>query len=117
MAKPLPSPRSLARASALHPWRTILTWVAVLAAITVLSSQFAASRDNDDSSDFTGRPESIVADDLIGEHFPSDDRASENLVVHSGTLTVDDPGFREVVDATLANLRPFNANFASVTNY
>jgi len=117
MAKLPLSPRTLARSSAHHPWRTILTWIVFLVAITLLSSQFGAASGNDDSEGFTNNPESVVGDDLINAHFPSDDRASENLVVHSASLTVDDPGYREVVDGTLASLQTWSADIASITNY
>ncbi|CAA9562274.1 MAG: Integral membrane protein [uncultured Thermomicrobiales bacterium] len=110
------SPRTLARSSALRPWRTIMAWISFLAIIVFLSSQFAAPTDEDTGA-FTNSPDSMVGNELVDAHFPADDRASENLVMHSSTLTVDDPAFRQVVDGTLASLQPWAGDIASVINY
>ncbi len=110
------SPHGLSSLSARHPWRTILVWIVVVAAITGLSGAFG-DMDNSGSGGFTSRPESVVGEDLIRDHFGEDTRASENIVVHSSGQTVDDPGFRQVVESTLARLEPWKADFASITNY
>ncbi|HEV2067760.1 MAG TPA: MMPL family transporter, partial [Thermomicrobiales bacterium] len=103
--------------SAHHPWRTLFAWIIVVATITVLSSALGGDMDNTSDGGFTSRPESVVADDLIAEHFGEDPRATENIVVHSETRTVDDPAFHAVVDATLTRLQPWRGDFSSVGNY
>lgn len=111
------SPPRLARSSARHPWRTILAWIIVVAAITVLSGAFGAPTDNSSNANFTVLHESAQGDELIKDHFAEDQRAMENVVVSSETLTVDDPAFREVVEATFQNLEPWRDDFASITNF
>ena len=111
------SPRTLTSISARHPWRTILAWVIVVTAITVLSGSVGGDMTNSSEGGFTSRPESVVGDDLIAEHFGEDERATENIVVHSESRTVDDPAFKAVVDSTLARLQPWQADFASIQNY
>jgi RND superfamily putative drug exporter len=103
--------------SARHPWRTLLIWIVVVAAIAGLSGTFGGDMDNSSNGGFTSRPESVIAEELIADHFGEDTRASENIVVHSPGLTVDDPGFRQVVDTTLSRLQPWGPDFASITNY
>lgn len=77
------SPRGLTSMSARHPWRTILVWIVVVAAITVLSGAFGGDMDNSGDGGFTSRPESVMAEDLIADHFGDDERATENIVVYS----------------------------------
>ena len=97
------SPRSLAGRSARHPWRTIGIWLALLA-LLLLGSAFFGGNQSENGGGFTNRPESQVAQDLIDAHFGKDDRASDTIVFHSDTLTVDDAAYRQVVERTAANL-------------
>jgi len=68
---------------------------------------------NTGDSGFTSRPESVIGDDLIAEHFGEDDRAVENITVHSPDQTVDSAEFRAVVDATVNRLEPWRSEFTS----
>ena len=111
------SPRSLARASARHPWRTMAAWVALLAILIVGSGLFGGNQNAKDFG-FTNNPESQVADTLMNDHLGRDDRASDTLVFHSAELNVDDPAFRHVVEGTLSTLQAsWGADIAETANY
>ncbi|MGC4108594.1 MAG: MMPL family transporter [Thermomicrobiales bacterium] len=111
------SPRTLAGASARHPWRTLGIWVATILLLLLGSSLFAGSQ-SQDGAGFTNRPESQVAQELIDTHFGKDDRASDTIVFHSDTLTVDDPAFRQVVEQTASDVSAgWSADIAASTNY
>ncbi|MGC4193190.1 MAG: MMPL family transporter [Thermomicrobiales bacterium] len=111
------SPGRIAGVSARHPWRTIGLWVALLAVLMVASGVFGGNQ-NQQAAGFSNRPESQVAQDLMDSHFGKDDRASDTIVFHSDSLTVDDPAFREVVDRTETNLKQsWGGDLAEVQNF
>jgi RND superfamily putative drug exporter len=110
------SPQSLAGASARHPWRTLAAWVLLLAVVTVLGNAFSGPMTGEGSG-FTNDPDSQVANERIETHFGADSTSSETIVVHSDTLTVDDPAFREVVDGTIASLQPWEGDIAELVDY
>jgi len=110
------SPQSLAGTSARHPWRTLLAWVALLVVVTVLGNTFSGPMTGEGSG-FTNNPDSQVGTDLIEEHFDEETGASETIVLHSETLTVDDPAFKDVVTNTIASLEPWSDDISELTNY
>ena len=65
------------------------------AAVTVMYLGGALSNEQR----FTNDPESARATALVGESFPGNDRSREIVIVRSGSLTVDDPEFRDQVQA------------------
>src|SRR6478736_6564209 len=101
------NPESLARASSRHPWRVIGVWgVLFLAMVGVSSSLLGGVLTNDIS--FTNKPESIKAQDVIDAQFAKADvgASTEYVIVHSGSLTVDDPAYQTFVtqlQSTLAS--------------
>ncbi|MGI8485107.1 MAG: MMPL family transporter [Thermomicrobiales bacterium] len=110
------SPGRLAGVSARHPWRTIGLWIVLLVVITVLSGVIGGNANNQNIG-FTNNPDSQIAATLVKDHFGEDTRASETIVVHSDALTADDPGFKEIVTKTIANLDPWKGDIASIANY
>ncbi len=110
------SPQRMAGASARHPWRTLGAWVLLLVVVTVLSAAFGGPMTGEGIR-YTTNPDSQVGWDLIDEHFGEDNGASETIVVHSDALTVDDPAFQSVVEATIAGLGDWQDDIASVVNY
>ena len=110
------SPQSLAGSSARHPWRTLAAWVLLLVAVTFLGNTFAGPTTGEGSG-FTNDPDSQVGTELIEKHFGADTTSSETIVLHSESLTVDDPAFRAVVDDTVAGLDAWQGDIASLTNY
>lgn len=92
------NPESIARASSRHPWRTIGLWVVLIVAMGAVSSQLLGDVLTQDF-EFTNRPESVRAQDVIDEKFANGSavESTEFVIVRSESLTVDDPQFREVV--------------------
>ncbi len=91
------SPRSLARASASHPWRTISAWVIVLvvsmSAISLLLPNAITT-----TQSFNNRPESKIGFDLLKDRLRGPEKDSEAVVVSSPDLSVDSPAFRARVE-------------------
>jgi len=99
------------RWSALHRKTAILGWLAfVVAAVMIGGSVGTETLDDEDY----GVGESRDADRALAANFP--DRANETVLVRGGDgQTVDDPQFREVIAATVAELRA-TENVVAVKN-
>jgi uncharacterized membrane protein YdfJ with MMPL/SSD domain len=97
--------RRLTNWSARHPWRVLAAWgVAVLVGIALT---VAFIGDLTTESEVTNNPESEQAYQLIGSRIPydPDEQVSELVVVHSPTLTADDPAFRRKVIGLAESIR------------
>lgn len=118
MNKGLFSSRSLSRMGARHPWRMIGGWIIFIALVLALAS-FVGGEDKGfaDDAGLTVSPESVVGDRLIDEHFGTDNRASDLVVIRSDSASVDDPVFKDTVNQLMSNLAGWQPDFASVTNY
>ena len=90
-----PFTERLARASARRPWLTLAVWgVVVACALAVTVTQL----DNLSATDeFTNRPESERAQELIDEHIPGAASDTEIVLVRSSQATVDDAAMQAVV--------------------
>jgi uncharacterized membrane protein YdfJ with MMPL/SSD domain len=105
------NPESLARASSRHPWRVIGIWGVLFFVMVGLCVTLLGDVLNNDIS-FTNRPESIKAQEVIDEQFTAAQQgaSTEFVIVHSESLTVDDPAFKEYVQqiqgALAAGQRP-----------
>ena len=95
-----PSPSSLARASANHPWRTIGAWLLMLvAAIALMVTFLGSALTSGATGTLTNNPESMQADRLLQDRLGSANATnSEIVVVQSTSLTVDDPAYRGYVE-------------------
>lgn len=100
------SPGSLARAGALHPWRTIAAWLLMLVIALVLTIAFLGSALTSElTRTLTNNPESMQADRLFSDRLGSDDATfGEVVVVQSTSLTVDDPAYRQYVEQLYGEL-------------
>jgi RND superfamily putative drug exporter len=88
----------LARTSALHPWRTIVIWtalivLAVLAVVTLLGSGLTS-----DIRFRADKPDSIVGQELLEQRLTGPRQITDFVIVRSATATVDDPSFKAYVD-------------------
>src|SRR5215212_9390156 len=91
----MPSTRSVARACALHPKRTLLAWLAVLVASFAC---IATLLDLSSEGDLTGKPESRRAADAVFAKGLFDQRpVDEIVVVRSERHTLSDPAFQSVL--------------------
>ena len=104
----------IARASARHPWRALGGWLLLIVIAAVLSSGLGNALD--DGADFTNTPESKRGSTLIDQRMGAE-ALSENIVVTSETLTVDDAAFQAAVEQTTAGLRGMTGVVDSATSY
>ena len=90
------SPQTVARYSALHPWRTIGLWaVLLLAAMAVIGSLLSGALTAQYS--FVGKPDSQVGRDLLAQRMGMPQKANEIVVVSSSTQAATSPAFRQEV--------------------
>jgi len=98
------NPETLASGSARRPWLTLGLWVVLLAAGGFVTSQFLGDALTSDF-DFTNRPESVRARELIAERLRGPETLRETYIVQSDSLTVGDPEFRAEVEELQADVR------------
>ena len=98
----------LARVSAANPWRMIATWLVVLLASIVAIGALLGSALSTDQ-DITSNPESKQAADLMFQSFPQRDGTSEFVILHSRSLTADQPEFQEFVTEARTSLEDTGA--------
>jgi len=98
----------LARTSALHPWRVVVSWGLVLLASVVAIAGLLGSALNSDAS-ITTHPESMRADETLVESFPQSDRVDEAVVIRSAEHTTDEAGFRQFVGQVRSSLEQTGA--------
>ena len=94
------STERLARASASHPWRVILLWVALFVTAGALSNQLFAESVTSEFN-LIGTFESKQAKELLEERLRGPRQFADIVIVKSETITVDDPAFRQAVDAVV----------------
>ena len=115
--KPPFSTAGLARISARRPWVVVAAWIVLLVLAGVAASGLGDAFTTE--GDFTNRPESVRADDLLEQRLRGgqDEPVTETVIVHSDTATADDPAFRQVVEHTAADLRALPEAVAGVTTH
>jgi putative drug exporter of the RND superfamily len=93
------NPESLARASSRHPWRVVVAWGLIAIASFVAAGLYIGDVLNDDI-EFTNRPESVRAQEVIDAKFGdgTEGKSTEYVIVSSDSTTVDDPAFRAYVE-------------------
>ncbi len=91
------NPESIARASSRRPWWTLGVWLVLIVAMGVVTTKLLAGVLNQDIA-FTNKPESVRAQDVLDEKFStSRSEDTEFFIVHSPSVTVDDPPFQAFV--------------------
>jgi RND superfamily putative drug exporter len=88
-------PEGLARASANRPWRTLATWVVVLIAAGVLSSQFLGEALTTEIT-LTNEPESARALEVI-EELRGEEGSTEFVVIQAEAAVATDPHYSDYV--------------------
>src|SRR6266545_7645042 len=86
-------PEALARAASRHPWRTLALWAVLIVAAVAASSALLDDALTTDGN-FTNRPDSVRARDLVEQRLRGPERDTELVVVRSASRSVDDPAFR-----------------------
>lgn len=98
--------QALARASARHPWRTIVAWIVVLVlAVVALGGLLPGALTTEGKP--TNNPQSERAIDVLGGAFPPDPSKSvtDIVIVRSDRHTVESPQFRTFVARLVADGR------------
>jgi RND superfamily putative drug exporter len=110
------STATLARLSALHPWRVLGIWLLLLVVAIGLASGLGDVLTTE--SNLTSNPESMVADDLLQTRLLDnhDEPLAETVVVTSTQLTTTDARFQQVVEQTTADLVAMDGTVLSATN-
>jgi RND superfamily putative drug exporter len=89
---------SLARLAARYPWATIGVWIGVMVAAFFLIATLLGGALTTDMV-ITNNPESKQAQTIMEERLGKNDTLQEMVIVKSQTLTVDDPEYRQQVEA------------------
>src|SRR6266511_5158315 len=91
------SPETLARSSSRHPWSTLSVWLVAIVSMGYVSSLLLGGVLSQDF-DFTNRPESVRAQEVIDQKFHTNsDQDTELVIVTSASLAVEDPRFEQAV--------------------
>ena len=98
------NPRSLAAVSSRHPWRTIAAWIAVIAAMGIVSGTLLSGVLTDDM-EFTNRPESQRVQQLLDTKFGRGAEDTEFLVVSSRAMQTSHPLFADFVTGLKADVQ------------
>ena len=113
------SPELLARGSARQPWTTIGLWVLAL----VIAFFLVATLLDDGLTtefNFVNTPESQRGLDLLEERLRGPTGTNEVVIIQSQDLTVDDPGFQQVVVSLFEDLGALGPEIIrpeTLTNY
>ena len=89
----------LARASALHPWRTIGIWGVLIVLAVVAIGSLLGSGLTSDMKFRAAKPDSLVGQELLEQRLTGPRQITDFVIVRSATATVDDPTFRAYVNA------------------
>jgi len=91
----------LARASALHPVRTLLAWLGgIVLAIALVATLLGGNLTSE--GNVTNNPESVRAADILEDVLPVEDEASELVIVRSDDVLMVDAAVRLAVEELLA---------------
>src|SRR5665647_920567 len=106
--------------SARHPWWVIGVWALFLVLAAIASPGLKSALSGDEMR-FLNNPDSVQGQTLIKEKMAgavmSSSSATETVLVHSDTATVDDPAFKQVVEKTTGALAGKTGTVAQVFNY
>jgi len=92
------SPERIARSSSRRPWITIGVWLLLIVTGGFLSARFLGDVLTQDI-EFTNRPESVMAQEVLDESFPGSDQGNDTVyfLVGSERVPATDAAFRERV--------------------
>ena len=88
----------LALTSALHPWRTIGIWTALIVLAVLAVGSLLGSGLTSDIKFRADKPDSLVGQELLEQRLTGPRQITDFVVVRSATVTVDDPAFKAYVD-------------------
>ena len=97
------STRSLASASARHPWRTVLVWAGIIAVAIGLNAALLEDGLTTEFA-FSNDPESTRGARLLEDRLRGPRPINEIIIVRSNELTVDDERFETMVTGLFADV-------------
>ena len=106
----------VARWCARHPWLVVTVWLVVLALAGVAATGLGDALTAGDMG-FTNRPESVRGRELLTARMGGGDARTETVVMHSETLTVDDPAFQAAVIRVAGDLTGLQGLVVSAPTY
>ena len=115
MKFPLSTER-LASFSARHPWWVVGVWVLFLV-LAIAASPGLKSALTGDEMKFLNNPESVKGQTLLAQEMTGTSDFDETVLVHSDTLTVDDPAFQQRVEGAAAALLAEHGTVAQAFTY
>ncbi|MGE5229653.1 MAG: MMPL family transporter, partial [Deltaproteobacteria bacterium] len=92
----------LARASALHPWRTIGLWTVLVVLAVLAVGSLLGSGLTSEMKFRAAKPDSLVGQELLQQRLTGPQKVTDFVIVRSAELTVDDAAFKAYV-ADVAN--------------
>ena len=108
----------LARTSALHPWRTIGLWAALVVLAVLAVGSLLGSGLTSEMKFRAAKPDSLVGQELLQQRLTGPQKVTDLVVVRSATLTVDDAAFKAYVTDVAAKIQALGPNVvAGVTTY
>ena len=93
----------LARISVHHPWQMLAGWAVILVVSFVAIAGLLGSALTTEAN-ITTRPDSVVADELLSESFPDNQRVDEVVIIHSSDLTSTEPAFVDFVEGVRSSI-------------
>ena len=94
----------LARASALHPWRTIGLWVVLIVLAVAAIGQLLGTGLTSDMKFRAAKPDSLTGQELLEQRLTGPRQITDFVIVRSATVTVDDPAFKAYVEDLAARV-------------
>ena len=106
----------LARTSALHPWRTIAVWAALIVLAVLAVGSLLGSGLTSESKFRAGEPGSVTADRLIEERLSGPHKVTDFVIVRSANLTVDDAAFKSYVLGVAGKINALGSDVVAATS-
>ena len=106
----------LARAAALHPWRTIAIYAALIAVAVLSVGGLLSSGLTSESKFRAGEPGSVTADRLIEDRLSGPHKVTDFVIVRSADLTVDEPAFKAHVLAVADRIDALGSDIVTGTS-
>src|SRR6266853_6845432 len=108
------STKTIARASADHPWRTIGIWGLVLVVSGVLIGVLLPSAMTTQST-FSNMPEARRGQKLIEDRLRGPEKDTEAVVVRSSSLTADQPAFQAFVQDLETQIKSLGPDYIAAS--
>ena len=106
----------LARAAALHPWRTIAIYAALIAVAVLSVGGLLSSGLTSDMQQRGAKPDSDIGRRLIEERLTGPQQMTDFVIVRSATRTVDDPVYKAYVTGLTRKIQQLGPRTVQATS-